>query len=144
MTAIPPLLMIAEGRKPRVRKAPVARPKEIVLHMAVAKVLCDHALETWTWTHVSSGEMRSNITAAKLKRMGAKPGWPDFILVAPSGQLHAMELKRIGARLSGPQAEFQSWCIKHAVRHSVCRTIDEALAVLDAWACLRIKIGGAP
>jgi hypothetical protein len=140
MSAWPPLLMIAEGRKPRPRKAPLARPKEIVLHMAVAKVLRDHVLETWAWTHIPSGELRSKITAAKLKRMDAKPGWPDFILVAPSGQLHGLELKRIGERLSGPQEEFQSWCIKHAVKHSVAYNFDQALAALGAWQCLRIKI----
>ena len=138
-----PLLELAEGRKPRARRAPVARPKEIVLHMAVAKVLRDHALETWAWTHIPSGELRSKITAFKLKRMGAKPGWPDFILVAPTGRFHALELKRSGARLSGPQEEFQSWCIKHAVKHSVAYNLDQALAVLDSWSCLRIKLGGA-
>jgi hypothetical protein len=143
MTAIPPLLLLAEGRKPRARKAPVVRPKEIVLHMAVAKVLRDHALETWAWTHIPSGEMRSKITAFKLKRMGSKPGWPDFILVAPSGQMHGLELKRQGEKLSDSQEAFQVWCIKHAVRHSVCRTFDEVLAVLDSWSCLRIKTGGA-
>jgi hypothetical protein len=40
---IPPLLVIAEGRKPRLRKAPLARPKEISLHMAVAALLRNHA-----------------------------------------------------------------------------------------------------
>ena len=71
MTAAPPLLMIWEGRSPRSRKAPLARPKEIALHMAVAKVLRDHALGTWAWTHIPSGELRDKITAAKLKQMGA-------------------------------------------------------------------------
>jgi hypothetical protein len=143
MSATPPLLMILEGRKPRARKAPLARPKEIALHMSVAKVLRDHTLETWAWTHIPSGELRDKRTAAKLKQMGAKPGWPDFILVAPTGRFHALELKRIGERLSGPQEEFQSWCIKHAVAHSVSYNFDQALAVLDAWSCLRIKIGGS-
>ena len=142
MSAIPPLLMLAEGRKPRARKAPLARPKEIALHMAVAKVLRDHALETWAWTHIPSGELRSKITAAKLKRMGAKPGWPDFVLIPPAGQLHCLELKRQGEPLSDAQEAFQLWCIRSRVPYSVCRTIDESLAVLDAWSCLRIKIGG--
>jgi hypothetical protein len=33
MTAMPPLLMIAEGRRRRLRKAPVIRPKEFELHV---------------------------------------------------------------------------------------------------------------
>lgn len=81
-------------------------------------------------THVPAGEIRNKRTAAKLK--GTKPGWPDFILTPPTGQLHCLELKRRGG-----------------VPHAVCRTLDEALAALDAWHFLTIKIpprgnGGAP
>jgi hypothetical protein len=142
MSAIPPLLMLCEGRKPRARKAPLARPKEIVLHMAVANVLRDHGHPDWRWTHIPSGEVRDMRTAAKLKQMGTKRGWPDFLLVSPDGAIRCLELKRIGGKLTDDQANFQTSCIAHAVRHSVCRTFDEALAVLDAWSCLRIKIGG--
>lgn len=39
MTATPPLLAIIQGRKPRLRKAPTPRPKEVLLHMAVAALL---------------------------------------------------------------------------------------------------------
>jgi hypothetical protein len=38
VTAIPLLLALAQGRKPRLRRAPRVRPKEITWHMAVAKV----------------------------------------------------------------------------------------------------------
>jgi hypothetical protein len=74
MTATPPLLLLAEGRKPRARKAPVPRPKEIALHMAVAKILREHCLPEWQWFHPGSGELRDLKTAVKLKRMGLKPG----------------------------------------------------------------------
>ncbi len=43
-------------------------------------------------THVPAGEIRNKRTAAKLN--GTKPGWPDFILTPPTGQLHCLELKR--------------------------------------------------
>ena len=135
--------MIAEGRRPRARKAPLARPKEIVLHMGIAKLLRDHAMPSWQWCHIPNGELRSKITAAKLKRMGAKSGWPDFVLIPPAGQLHCLELKRQGETLSDSQEAFQLWCVRSGVPYSVAFSIDEALAVLDFWACLRIKIGGA-
>jgi VRR-NUC domain len=138
-----PLLDLAEGRKTRLRKAPLPRPKEIVLHMAVAKMLRDHALPSWQWCHIPSGEARDIRTAAKLKQMGVRRGWPDFLLVAPDGAIRCLELKRAGENLTDDQEAFQTWCIAHAVPYSVCRTIDEALAVLDAWSCLRITIGGA-
>lgn len=67
--------------------------------MAVAKILRDHALPEWQWTHIAHGEVRDIRTAAKLKAMGVRKGWPDFILVPPSGQLRCIELKRIGEKL---------------------------------------------
>jgi VRR-NUC domain len=143
---IPPLLMLAEGRRPRLRKAPQSRPKEIVLHMAVAKMLREHCRPDWLWTHIASGELRDVRTAGKLKQMGSKPGWPDLVLVPPTGQLHCLELKRRGKTLSAEQEQFQLHCIRHNIPHSVAFNFDEALAVLDAWGCLRItlpKNGGA-
>ena len=137
MRATIPFLSLAAGRKPRARKAP--RPKEIMLHMAVAKVLREHALPSWQWTHIGHGEVRDIRTAVKLKRMGQKRGWPDFVLVPPTGQMHCLELKREGEYLTKEQETFQTWCIAHAIPHAVCRTFDEALAVLDWWKCLRVK-----
>jgi hypothetical protein len=149
MTTTPPLLMLAQGRKPRPRPAPVIRPKEIALHMAVAKVLRDHARPEWLWTHIASGELRDVRTAAKLKAMGVRRGWPDFILVPPIGQLHALELKRVGEKLTDDQQVFREFCIRYGLPHVVASTLDQALLALDTWGALRIKIpprgqGGAP
>ena len=83
----PPLRCWPKGRKPRPRKAPTNRPKEIELHTSVANALRKHARTDWLWTHVPNGELRDIRVAAKLKRMGAQAGWPDFILVAPGGRL---------------------------------------------------------
>jgi len=138
-----PLLMIAQGRKPRPRRAPVIRPKEHVLHFAVAKLLGDHCRAEWRWTHIPSGELRDKRTAGKLKQMGVKPGWPDFILVPPIGQLHCLELKRLGETLSDEQETFRLWCDRYRVPHVVAYSIDEVLVAFAAWECLRIKIGGA-
>ncbi len=149
MTTLPPLLALAQGRKVRPRRAPGVRPKEIELHISVAKVLRQYSRPDWQWTHIGHGEVRDIRTASKLKNMGLKRGWPDFVLVPPFGQLHALELKRRGESLTDDQAAFQTWCLANCVPHSVCRTIDEALAVLDAWGALTITlagrtIGGAP
>jgi hypothetical protein len=40
--------------------------------------------------------------------MGAKAGWPDFILVPPTRQLHCLELKRLGEALSEPARGFSA------------------------------------
>ncbi len=144
MIAIPPLIALAEGRKVRPRKTTVARPKEIVLHFAVAKVLRQYCRPDWQWTHIGHGEVRDIRTAAKLKHMGLKRGWPDFVLVPPFGQLHALELKRRGEKLSEDQEEFRLWCIKHGVPYSIAWTFDEALAALNSWGCLTIRLASRP
>jgi hypothetical protein len=138
----PPLLMLAEGRRPRPRKAAVPRPKEIALHMSVADLLRRFAKPDWRWSHYPSGEHRDIRTASKLKQMGVQLGWPDFLLLDPTGRLHALELKRQGETLTDDQEDFQAWCIVHSVPHSVSRSVDEALTVLSAWGVLRVTVGG--
>jgi hypothetical protein len=134
---------IAAGRRVRPRKASIERPKELALHMAVADVLRRFARADWRWSHFPAGEHRDVRTAAKLKAMGVQRGWPDFVLFDPAGRLHALELKRRGENLSEDQEAFQERAISHGVPHSVSRSVDEALAVLDAWGTLRVKIGAA-
>ncbi|CAN2533403.1 hypothetical+protein [Methylocapsa aurea] len=140
---IPPLLLLAEGRKPRLRRAPKVRPKELVLHMSVAKLLRDYARPEWQWTHIPSGELRDIRTASKLKQMGVRRGWPDFLLVSPRGSLHCLELKRAGEDLTEDQEQFRAWCIVHGAPYVVAWTFDEALAALREWGVLRIDIATA-
>jgi len=142
----PPLLMIASGRKPRPRKAIAFRPLECKLQTDVAKVLSDHALPTWRWSHFPAGEHRDVRTGARLKRMGLQKGWPDIVLINPAGLFHGLELKRRGETLTDEQQDFRVWCCRFGVPHSVAYSFDDAFAVLSAWGCLRImlpeKIGG--
>jgi VRR-NUC domain-containing protein len=136
----PPLLALARGGRARPRKAVAPRPLEIALHLAVADVLRRFALPAWRWSHFPSGELRDVRTAAKLKAMGVQRGWPDFVLFDPSGRLHALELKRQGEGLTDDQQDFETWCTARGVPHAVARTSDEAIAALDAWEALRIKV----
>ncbi len=136
MSTLPPLLALAEGRRVRPRKAPVERPKELRLHMAVAKLLRAQARPDWQWSHFPSGEHRDVRTAAKLKQMGVRKGWPDFVIVSPDGRFHALELKRRGGRLTQEQQDFQIWCAARGLPHSVAESIDDAMAVLRHWGAL--------
>ena|GEM_PF-5543636 len=52
MTAITLLLALAQGRKPRLRRASRVRPKEITLHLAVAKVA---AIDQWDCLRIKLG-----------------------------------------------------------------------------------------
>ena len=135
--AIPPLLMIAEGRRPRARRVPTSAPREIELHMSVAGLLRRHIGLGWIWGHVPSGELRDQATAGKLRAMGAPKGWADLFLFSPAGRLHAMELKRIGEDLSPEQDDFRAWCSRATVAHAVVRSMPEVLATFADWSCLR-------
>lgn len=144
--------MMAAPRKPRPRlplftgqtvsATELPKPKEHVLHFSVAKFLNDFAHPDWRWTHFPAGEIRDDKTGAKLKRMGLKPGWPDFQIVAPTGLFHALELKRAGETLTDTQADFAQWCRSHGVPHAVVDTFKDAVTVLNDWGCLRIKFTG--
>ena len=142
---IPPLLALAEGRKIRLRKPAADRPKEIVLHIAVAHLLREHAREDWRWAHYPAGEWRDAKTAAKLGAMGMKAGWPDFLLFSPDGRLHALELKRRGEALSEVQTAFAKWCWNGMIPYGIARSAAEAFGILGTWGVLRpISAAGAP
>jgi len=87
------------------------RYRERQLHQA-----CMDLVKTYTgkcpqlqWMiHVPNGEYRTKATAAKLKRMGVKPGVPDLICPKGCGRWRgvAIEIKVRGARLRKEQAEW--------------------------------------
>lgn len=134
---LPPLLMLAEGRKPRPRKATVIRAKESVLHFAVAEMLRRHADDAWRWTHVPLGEKRDARTGAKLKKMGAQPGWPDFILIDPHGRAHFIELKRVGETLSEEQEELRLWATRYGIPFVVAHDTADVFLAFKVWRVLR-------
>ena len=144
MTITPPLLVAMAGRKPRLRKAQVPIAKEDALHIPVANLLRAHAKPDWRWTHVAHGGMElPPRTAAKLKAMGLRPGWPDFILISPMCKFHCLELKSLKGRLSDDQKDFRDWCDKHGTPYVVCRTIDEVLTIFGEWECIEGMIYAA-
>lgn len=131
-----PLLLLAEGRKPRLRKAKEMRPKELVLHLRLAGFIRSHIRDGWKWTHLASGERRDTRTAAKLKAMGLACGWPDILLLSPAGVAHFIELKRVGGKLSEAQEGFQRWCNSNGIAHVVASTFEAALGALRRWNAL--------
>lgn len=129
------------ARRPRAqRPARLPPPKEIVTHFAIKKLLDDYLRSDWIWTHPPLGELRDIRTAIKVARMGAKPGWADFILVAPGGRMHALELKRAGGRLNDAQRAFEADCLRLGVPHAVVFDTAGALNTLASWGALRIQI----
>jgi len=137
------------ARKPRPRlplftgqvitREKLPSPKEIRLHFSVAKCLKDFARKDWQWSHFPAGEKRDAKTGEKLRRMGLKPGWPDFILVSPDGVFYGLELKREGGSLNDDQSEFHAHAKAHGWNVATVDTFKDAVETLNGWGCLRIK-----
>ena len=144
MTATFPLLMLAEGRRPRPRKAPRVVVNELRLHVAIVQLLRLSAAAGWRFWHTPNGELRDRRTAAKLKAMGVAAGVADLVLVSPhDGRAHFLEFKGTGGRLSEAQEEWRVWAIRHGIPFSVVASVDEAVAVLRHWGALRAPGGAA-
>jgi VRR-NUC domain len=118
---------------------PVALPSPEVtgLHIPIVSFLTRFLAEGWEFTHPATGEHRDKRTAAKLKAMGAKPGWPDLILISPEGRFHGLEFKRRGVgRLSPEQRAFHERAKARGWPIATVDTIEAAIAVLSKWGCL--------
>ena len=124
------------------RRAQTERPPaipELKLHMAVAADLRKWARPEWLWTHFPAGEKRDGTIGAKLKQMGLQPGWADFIFVSPAGLFHALELKRLGAKLNDNQKVFRDQCLTIGCPWEMAATIEQAWDVLERWNVMRIR-----
>jgi VRR-NUC domain len=113
---------------------------ELSTHVMVADLLRRWANPNWRHSHLPLGEYRTPATARKLQRMGVVAGLPDFILLAPTGIAHFLELKRGRASLTEEQQEFANWCVAHGVPYAIARNFDEALRCLKAWGAIRVSM----
>jgi hypothetical protein len=77
----------------------VPPPFERDVHIALVELLSQALAPGWMYTHIPNGELRDKKTAAILKTMGVRPGWPDFIFVGRfcgAAYVFFLELKRKG------------------------------------------------
>lgn len=121
-------------------------PLEFEMQCVVADTLRRFLTPGWIWQHIPGGEerpaeyrngVRVSFAGARLQRAGFQPGWPDFLLFAPGGRPHCIELKRRGGRVSEHQAAFALWCKLNSVPHAFCDSVPAALELLGQWGALR-------
>jgi|GEM_PF-1762502 len=85
----------------------------------------------WIYSHLPFGEARSKITGARLKRMGTKPGWPDYAFLGPRGAVLFLEIKRGSlGRLSEAQEQFAEHAETHNHDYACVYSYDQAIAAL--------------
>lgn len=105
---------------------------ETTLHIAIVQWLKVVAPDLVVH-HSPNGEVRDKRTAAKLKAMGVRPGWPDLEIIDRNGRLHFMEIKAPSGRLSEAQQAFRDMCLSVCIPWACVHSIDEARAVLSQW-----------
>jgi hypothetical protein len=110
------------------------------LHILIADTLTRWLTPGWCFTHIASGEYRSDATAALLRRMGVRPGFPDFLLLGPPG-FFGLEVKRRGGRLTPAQTEVGAAFAAAAGGHfMLVDNFEDALAYLIAWGALPSRV----
>jgi hypothetical protein len=115
-------------------------PLEFASHCVIADLLKRWCSREWRYTHVPLGEHRQAVTAARLHRMGVKPGWPDFQFAGPDRQMFFLELKRRDGRISDAQAEMRAHLEGCGFGVLVTDSVDEAVRMLQAIGILPSKV----
>lgn len=124
-----------KSRRQRGVRAPPAL--EVKTHIALADTLDRWVKkDDWLWTHIPLGGKRTLATGSLLKRMGAKPGWPDFIFIAWTGHVYFLELKRVGNDLSEHQDAFFAACAARGIECRAATGYKEAVTILQKWGVL--------
>lgn len=82
--------------------------------------------------HSPNGGKRDGFTGAQMKALGVKPGFPDLILPARSGQHPglAIEMKSSTGRVSDEQAAWLDYLTGQQWATAVARSADEARTIL--------------
>lgn len=83
--------------------------------------------------HIPNGGLRSKREAARLKWVGVTAGFPDLILLSPSGRAYFIEVKTDTGRLSTEQSDFHSRLNILGFQCAIVRSIDDARLALKAW-----------
>jgi hypothetical protein len=126
---------------PRQRGTKLPPPKEFASHCFIADLLRRWCSKEWRYTHLPMGEKRDKGTAARLKRMGVTPDWPDFLFVGPDGCCFWLELKRKGSgRLSDGQHDMAMHLVACGHAYLCTDSVDEAVAQLKALGILRSTV----
>lgn len=111
-------------------------PLEFASHVLVADLLRRWCNPEWEFTHLPFGEKRPIATAARLKRMGVRPGFPDFLFAGPNEKLVWLELKRRGNKLSPAQEKIEAHLRQCGFDYLVADNVRDAVAWLRSFGIL--------
>jgi hypothetical protein len=89
--------------------------------------------------HIPNGERRSPKDGAKLKRMGVRPGIPDWCLPVARGSFHGLyiEMKRLGASLNDHQRYWFETLQKQGYRCEIAKGWEAGREILIQYLSLK-------
>ena len=116
-------------------------PTEFAMQCFLVDVVKRWIVPGWKFTHVPLGEVRDPVTAARLKRLGTEPGWPDLQFAGPGRRMFFLELKRRGGRLSEAQAAMRDHLEGCGFEVLVTDSVDVAIEVLKDAGILQKRFG---
>jgi hypothetical protein len=138
---------VSTATKPRPFRLTAPAVPEQDLHEQVARILDLELAPPVAWTTFPAGSVPlPPAYAAKLTRMGLKPGWPDILVL--HGRLFGIELKRHGGGLSQTrtvrtrlgrlrlvegQADVFPRLAAAGMTIGIARSVEEVLCLLDSW-----------
>ena len=126
--------------KSKKQKGKAPPPLEFASHVFIADTLRQCCSKEWEWTHFPAGEKRNIVTAARLKRMGLRPGWLDFQFAGPNRQMLFLELKRRGSKPSDAQEHLIAHLLKCGFDVQITDNVREAIAWLKGYGILRVEV----
>jgi hypothetical protein len=122
-------------------KKPRRASPELQLHLAVVRLLeITYADTRCDWTHFPAGEVRNAKTGAKLKRMGLKAGWGDFIFVLPGGIHAELEIKVEQGRVTPSQVAHGRHICALGAKYEVAYSVLGAMQILKSWGVIPADI----
>lgn len=123
-------LTLFEQKVTELKRRSRRQQAEFKLHCQLADLLRTLLHPAWRATHLPMGEYRTPATAAKLKRMGVTPGWPDFMFVGPAQSVFWLELKCNRGRLSDEQIEMRAHLMRCRFGYLVTHDLRDAVNTL--------------
>ena len=111
------------------------RPEQAIHQAVVSHLNLRSEPRVFFW-HTPNEGKRGWVNAAALKAMGMTAGVPD-LLILKAGQLHALELKAPGGRLTPSQRGIMERMMECGALVAVAHSIDEALVTLEFWGILK-------
>jgi len=138
MTSPPPLLMLAEGRKPRLRKAensevrPRDRNAEARTQASIVEWIRLVAPDLLVF-HVPNGGLPSKAEAARIKWIGVLAGILDLVLLGLDGKTWLIEVKAADGSLSAEQGAIRDKCIAMRIPYCVAKSIDDVRQAFGLW-----------